>query len=128
MGAPFLTSAPEVWYNIGAVVFLSLVVRGLCIWPVVLVTLGSLPPLVLVTPEAVFIVFNCKLCYNLCEVVLMKSEFCKQCENYKYAITELRRQAIFKFLKFVAVLAFVAVLCVRFYSYIPCLFLILLLL
>jgi hypothetical protein len=51
---------------------------------------------------------------------------CKKCENYKFAVKELHRQRIFKFLKFIAILAFVAVLSVVFDSYMPCLFLLLL--
>lgn len=58
----------------------------------------------------------------------MKSSVCRECDNYKFAIKELRLKRIFALLKFTVVLAFVAVLSVAFDSYIPCLFLFLLLL
>lgn len=58
----------------------------------------------------------------------MEINKCAECENYKFAILERRRQRIYSLVKFIAVLAFVAVLVVSFESYKPCLLLFLLLL
>lgn len=53
---------------------------------------------------------------------------CQQCENYKFALTELRRNQAYRTLRYIAILVFVAALAIAFHSYIPCLFLLLLLL
>lgn len=58
----------------------------------------------------------------------MKAECCEQCDNYKFALRELRWQRILRFLEFASVLMFVAILVISLKSYIPCLFLFLLLL
>lgn len=56
-----------------------------------------------------------------------KSTTCEECENYKFAIMALHRQNILKLTRYVATLVFVATLSVFFHSYIPCAFLLLLL-
>lgn len=53
---------------------------------------------------------------------------CRECDNYILALRELRRQCITKFAKYIAVLIFTGALAIAFDSYIPCLFLFLLLL
>jgi len=56
-----------------------------------------------------------------------KSTACEECENYKFALTVLHRQNVFKLTRYIATLVFVATLSVFFHSYIPCAFLLLLL-
>ena len=82
----------------------------------------------LVTSGALFLFLLEKSWYTLLEVVIVKDKECQQCENYRFAVVELRKQALFKTVKFVSVLAFVAVLVAILKSYTPCLFLLLLLL
>ncbi len=58
----------------------------------------------------------------------MEQNTCKECEQYHFLIKEQRRRDIFRMIKFIAVLVFAGGLSVAFQSYIPCLFLLLLLL
>lgn len=53
---------------------------------------------------------------------------CRECDNYILALREFRRQCITKFAKYIAVLVLTGTLAIAFDSYIPCLFLFLLLL
>lgn len=51
---------------------------------------------------------------------------CQKCENYRFAIMELRRQYVFRTLRYAMIFVFVALLSIVFHSYIPCVFLLLL--